>query len=223
VIIPYGDDQVKGKFKPFFSYSFILLNIAIFVWQISDPNGNLYVDVYGSVPGQIMAGQDLATLLSSMFMHGDLMHLIGNMVFLWIFADNIEVVAGNFVFLLFYLSGGLVAEFIHIATDPASQIPTIGASGAISAVMGAYLVWFPKSKIKSLVIYFIPFPIRIWAVIFLGLWFFIQLSSGVNALAAPDLSGGVAWWAHIGGFAYGVIFALMMKPVMRQSLKAAKA
>jgi membrane associated rhomboid family serine protease len=142
-----------------------------------------------------------------MFMHAGLAHLGGNMLYLWIFGDNVEDSMGHTRFLLFYLIGGLVASLAHIFTNPGSQIPTVGASGAIAAVLGAYLVLYPNSRVLTI----IPFGFflrlaMIPAVIVLGLWFVLQLFSGVLSMGGPDV-GGVAFWAHVGGFVAGVILA----------------
>lgn len=141
--------------------------------------------------------------VTSLFIHAGWLHLIGNMLFLWVFADNIEATIGNFHFLLFYLIGGLAAHAAHIYFHPYSGIPTVGASGAISAVMGAYLVMFPTSRVRMLFIFFI---FRVPALLFLGFWIWQQWLSGTAALSVETVqSAGVAWWAHIGGFIFGVI------------------
>lgn len=203
MIFPIGDDQVKGGYFPLFSYSFIVLNIAIFIFQIMLPEGKLdaFWDEFGSIPIEIAQGKDLYTLGTSMFLHGDFMHLLGNMLFLWVFADNIEATVGNLRFICFYALGGLVAVIGHIYFNMESTVPMIGASGAISAVMGAYLVMFPHSRVKLL---FLIFPFRVSAWIFLGLWIWQQWMAGTSSLADGSASSGVAWWAHIAGFAFGL-------------------
>ncbi len=209
MIFPIGDDQVKGGYTPWFSYSFILLNIAFFLYKISlNWEQQEAFDLYfGAIPTEITSGQDLFTLVTSMFVHADWWHLIGNMLFLWVFADNIEATVGNLKFLLFYLFGGFVAVFSHIYFNLGSETPMVGASGAISAVMGAYLVMFPTSRIKML---FLVFPFRITAWVFLGLWIVQQWSYG-TAAQASQTGGGVAWWAHIGGFAMGLAFGFLFR------------
>lgn len=205
MIFPIGDDQVKGGYFPLFSYTFILLNVAVFVYELTlMQNGSIdtFFMTYGSIPAETMRGERLFTLLTSMFIHGGWLHFVGNMLFLWVFADNIEAVIGNFRFLLFYLIGGLVAHFAHIYFNLDSSVPTIGASGAISAVMGSYLVMFPTSRIKML---FLVFVFRIPAILFLGFWIFQQYNQGVASLSIVEESAGVAWWAHIGGFVFGVL------------------
>ena len=205
MIFPIGDDQVKGGYFPILSYTFIALNVLVFLYQasLSGPGFEQFVYTYGSIPKETMAGQDMFTLFTSMFLHGSWMHLIGNMVFLWIFADNIEATIGTGRFLMFYLLGGLAAHAGHIYFNLGSAVPTVGASGAISAVMGAYLIMFPTSRIKMLVLIFF---VRIPAFLFLGFWIFQQVTLGNQSLQSMTAeTAGVAWWAHIAGFAFGVI------------------
>jgi membrane associated rhomboid family serine protease len=202
MVFPIGDDQVKGGYFPFFSYAFIAVNVLVFLYQMSLPEAELgaFIDLYAAKPADIQDGRNLMSLLTSIFLHGGLMHLLGNMMFLWIFADNIEATIGNGRFLVFYLIGGLAAHAGHIYFNLGSEIPTVGASGAISAVMGAYLVMFPTSRIKMLVFIFIT---RIPAFLFLGFWAWQQWSFGQQSLVGTSNSN-VAWWAHIGGFLAGL-------------------
>ncbi len=234
MIFPIGDTQVQGGYKPIISYSLIAVNIYIFYIQFTTP-GNLICE-YSVIPTDIMAGKSLHTLFTSMFMHGSWMHLIGNMLFLWVFADNIEAKIGSFKFFIFYMAGGLFASFAHIyfttlgislsdincypcienkncGTENTfmAAVPSLGASGSISAVMGTYLFMFPTSRIKVLVIFLFR-SFYIPAFLFLGFWFIQQLFSGVGTLNADtSTSGGVAWWAHIGGFVFGLAFALYIR------------
>ncbi|MEZ4886857.1 MAG: rhomboid family intramembrane serine protease [Chitinophagales bacterium] len=206
MIFPIGDDQVKGGYTPLFSYSFIAVNVLIFLYQLTLPIPELdaFVLEYGARPIEVLNGQDEFTLLTSMFLHGGWMHLIGNMLFLWVFADNIEASIGNFKFLIFYVLGGIAAVFGHIYFNANSGAPMIGASGAISAVLGAYIVMFPYSRIKVLV-FFIT-SIRIAAIFFLGFWIVQQILSGMGSLdPLLEEAETVAWWAHVGGFAFGVV------------------
>lgn len=208
MLFPIGDDQVKGGYYPLFSYSIIVLNVAIFLFESTMQPAQLqsFIFEYGSIPAETTQGQDLITLLTSMFLHGGWMHLIGNMLFLWVFADNIEATIGNFRFLIFYLLGGLSAHAAHIYFNWNSEVPTVGASGAISAVLGAYLVMFPASRVKVL---FIIFTFRVPAILFLGFWIWQQWLNGTASLHVTTAeSAGVAWWAHIGGFAFGVLAGL---------------
>lgn len=204
MIFPIGDDNIKGGSFPVFSYMIILLNTGVFVWQfwyVGDPWA--FVQAYGAVPGEITGGRGWFTLLTSIFLHGGLLHFLGNMLFLWIFADNIEATIGNGRFLGFYLLAGLAAHVVHICFNFHSQVPTIGASGAISGVMGAYMVMFPKSRVRVLLFIF---PFYLPAILFLGFWIYFQFQSGLGELqAAPGDRGGVAYWAHIGGFLFGAL------------------
>ncbi len=221
MIFPIGDDQVKGGFRPIFAYVFIVLNLLIFLFQLMIPTDQLesFLMQYGSIPNQISHGHAFYTIFTSMFLHGGWMHLIGNMLFLWVFADNIEAVIGNFNFILFYLLGGLAAAIAHIMSGPNSLVPAVGASGAISAILGAYLVMFPSSKIKVLVIYFFR-SFYMPAVLFLGIWIFQQLISGFFALgsaASQAQTSGVAWWAHIGGFAFGMVAGYVARRMIEKN------
>lgn len=234
MIFPIGDTQVKGGYKPFFSYLFIGLNVIVWLLQISTP-GNLICE-WAVIPINIIGGQDFQNLITSMFMHGGWMHLIGNMLFLWVFADNIEARIGSFWFVIFYLLGGIFASAAHIGFDamhisdvtnccqpcladclPSSNIPacvgsvpSLGASGAIAACLGAYIVMFPKSKIKMVFIIFFK-TFHISALLFLGFWFAQQFFSGIGSLGKGVSGGGVAWWAHIGGFVFGLIVGFFLK------------
>lgn len=211
MIFPIGDDNVKGRYFPYVSYALIVINVLAFIYSIS--NGlNETVKEYGANPCLLKNGQEFSDLLTSMFLHGSIGHILGNMLFFWIFADNIETEIGNLRFLLFYLVGGLIAAFVHIAIDSGGGcIPMVGASGAISAVMGSYLVMFPKSRIKMLFlikIFYIP------AFIFLGFWIGEQLLRGFTSLSLfqpGEEKGGIAFWAHIGGFAFGVLAGFYFK------------
>jgi membrane associated rhomboid family serine protease len=214
MLFPIGDDQVKGGYFPLFSYAFILLNIAVYWQQAQHPD--MLVLQWGAVPEEILRGERLLNLLTSMFLHGSLMHLIGNMLFLWVFADNIEATIGNMRFLVFYLLGGLAAHFGHIYFNPTSLIPTIGASGAIAAVMGAYLVMFPTSRVK---LWFFFLIFRVPAILFLGVWIIMQWINGRASLEVYTAdAGGTAWWAHIGGFAFGVLAGLYYRFSFREPL-----
>ena len=207
MLFPVGDDNIESGHPAIFSYLLLALNTGLFIFQASLPEGAQagFVEQYGAIPAEISRGIDLQTLFSSMFLHGSWIHLIGNMLYLWIFADNIEAVIGNVRFLLFYLAGGLVAGLAQVAISPDSGVPCVGASGAIAAVMGAYIVMFPKSRVRMLfLLLFSTFYIPAW--VFLGFWFAQQLFSGLGVLgmSAQD-SGGIAFWAHIGGFVFGLV------------------
>ena len=213
MIFPIGDDNIENGHQPVFSYGFLLLNIGVFFFQVSLPRGMQasFVETWGAIPYEISQGFDLQTLVTSLFLHGSWLHLLGNMLYLWIFADNIEAVTGGLRFAVFYILGGLVAGLTQVAFDPASGVPCVGASGAIAAVMGAYVVMFPGSRIKMLLLFFfITFYIPSW--VFLGFWFVQQALSGFEVLGMSHAdAGGIAWWAHIGGFVFGLIVGLYFR------------
>jgi membrane associated rhomboid family serine protease len=190
-------------------------NTAAFALELSmgDRLGE-FINLYGMIPARILAiFSDSPSLLvwavipffSSIFLHAGWLHFLGNMLYLWIFGDNVEDRLGHFRYLLFYLATGVAASVIHLASNPSSDIPTIGASGAIAGVMGAYFLLYPGAKVVTLVpiFYFIQI-VELPAFLFLGFWFLLQFLSGSVALMAESGSaGGVAWWAHIGGFGAG--------------------
>lgn len=224
MIFPVGDDQVRGGSKPIFSYLFIGLNILVYLYEFylltSSVDGahlNQFILEYGSIPKETMNGEDYFTLFTSMFLHGGWMHLIGNMLFLWVFADNIEQIIGNANFVIFYIVGGLAAHAAHIFFNVDSVVPTVGASGAISAVLGAYLVMFPGSKIKIFVVYIFS-SFKVPALLFLGFWIAQQLFSGFASIAETADTGGVAWWAHIGGFVFGLIAGFYYRNIEKDQL-----
>jgi membrane associated rhomboid family serine protease len=216
MILPIGDDQVKGGHFPLFSYSFIAFNILFFVLQLQFPD-NLVCSL-GAIPSEVRTGQDLYAVITSMFMHGGWWHLIGNMAFLWVFADNVEATIGNSRFFLFYLGGGIAAVLAHTYfsdyTDAALCCapcgdgtpctgglpvcglftPMVGASGAISALLGAYLVMFPQSRIKLL---FLVFPFRLPAFLFLGIWIFQQMTAGFRLPRRHDY---LRWHGLVGAY-----------------------
>lgn len=206
MLFPIGDDNIEDGHSPLFSYGFLILNVGVFVLQATLPKGMQasFVETWGAIPAEIGQGIDLQTLLTSIFLHGSWLHLLSNMLYLWIFADNIEAVVGNFRFLVFYLLGGMIASLVQVAIAPESGIPVVGASGAISAVMGAYVIMFPGSRVKMLfLLFFIVFYVPSW--VFLGIWFVQQAVSGMGVLGSNVETGGIAWWAHIGGFLFGVV------------------
>ncbi len=212
MFFPIGDDNVQGGYKPLFSYTLILVNVLVFLFEFSlrQDVAEAFVVSYGSIPAEISSGQDLYTLLSSMFLHGGWMHLIGNMLFLWVFADNIEAVIGTFNFILFYILGGIAAALVHVLTNPYSELPMVGASGAISAVMGAYLVMFPKSRIRVWILFLFT-SAYVPALFFLGIWIAQQMVAGFGSLGLNTEEGGTAWFAHIGGFSFGFIVGLFAR------------
>lgn len=204
MLYPIGDTQVEGGHRPIATYTLIVINVLIFMYEVSlGQRLNGFLLEYGTIPTEIVRGEDLFTLVTNMFLHGGWMHLIGNMLFLWIFGDNIEAKIGTPRFVIFYLLGGIVASLLHVVFNTSSNIPGVGASGAIAALMGAYLIMFPKSKIKMIVLIFFR-TFEVPALLFLGLWFGQQFLAGLGSMTQTADTAGVAWWAHIGGFVFGV-------------------
>ncbi|TXI05587.1 MAG: rhomboid family intramembrane serine protease [Pseudorhodobacter sp.] len=207
-MFPIRDHNPSGR-RPYVTFTLIALNALIFLayWPgASEPQINQVFFDWGLIPARLTTGEGFATVLSSMFLHAGWMHILGNMLFLWIFGDNLEDEMGHGGFLIFYLLSGLAAAFAQVAMDAASPIPMVGASGAIAGVMGGYLLLFPKARVDVLfifIIFFRIFAIPAWIV--LGVWFGLQLFSG---LSTPTDMGGVAYWAHAGGFAGGLILGL---------------
>ncbi len=193
----------------------IALNTVIFLYQVTLSPGALndFVNTFGIVPDKL----HISSLFTSMFLHAGWMHLIGNMLFLWVFGRNLEDLIGSWKFLLFYLICGLAAAVVHVMFNPYSRMPTIGASGAIAGVMGAYLIKFPRARIITLVpIFFFITTMEIPAAFLLLWWFAIQFFSGFGSLGENDYSGGgTAWFAHIGGFVVGMLLIRAFPPKPR--------
>ncbi len=208
-MIPLRDTHPSFT-RPVMTSIIIALNVFVFLYEISlDPySQNYFMSSYGIVPARF----HVSTLFTTMFLHAGWMHLIGNMWFLWIYGDNIEDLLGHWKFLQFYILCGVAAGLVHLLFNPDSRVPTVGASGAIAGVMGAYMVKFPKAQILTLVPIFIFFTtLEIPAVFILGYWFLLQFFSGFGSFGHSNLSeGGVAWFAHIGGFAAGALLILVM-------------
>ena len=205
-------DNVRTRSIPLITWGLIALNTLIFVYEasLSSRGFNQLVFTYGLVPARLSPGhlQSYATLITSAFLHGGWFHVITNMWVLFIFGDDVEDRMGHGRFLLFYLLSAVAAGALQAALAPASNVPTIGASGAIAGVLGAFFVLFPGARVETLILLiFIPFFLEIPAFVFLGLWFLSQLSSGLLGLGAAGDFGGIAWWAHIGGFLFGFLMA----------------
>ncbi len=207
-------DTIASKNYPVVNNTIIGINVVLFLFELSQgANLDRFVYIYGLVPARysmpqissyFTTGQQLLSLLSFMFLHGGFWHLLGNMWFLYIFGDNVEDRLGPFRYLVFYLLCGITSGLFHLLLNLHSNMPTIGASGAIAGVMGAYLILYPHSKILTLIpIIFIPWFIEIPAFFFLGFWFVLQF---LNAAGSHGNIGGIAWWAHIGGFVFGIVF-----------------
>jgi len=229
-MFPIGDENLPGRGLAWVTLSLIAVNIAVFVFLQDASGNNTFTYGWSSIAREITTGVDITkavpvviggteytipqapgpdpiqlTLLSSMFMHGSWLHLGGNMLFLWIFGDNVEHRAGRILYLVAYLAAGLVGSLAQILSDPTSQIPSLGASGAISGVLGAYLVLFPRNRVTAFVFRFL---VQIPALAAIGMWIAVQL---ISSLADPTGAGGVAYMAHIGGFAAGVLAGLLFR------------
>jgi len=220
-MFPLRDDN-PTTITPVLTIALIAINVVAFMYQVSlGPRGDqtlLYQ--YGTIPAVVLGERALPasavavppamTLFTSMFLHGGIMHLLGNMLYLWIFGNNIEEAMGRVRFLLFYLLTGIVASLVHVMSNPDSIVPTIGASGAISGVLGAYILLYPRARVLTLV--FLGFFIRLMYIpagLVLGIWFALQLLSG--SMAGQGSGGGVAFWAHVGGFVAGMLLVGFFK------------
>jgi len=216
VFIPFHDENPTKHF-PLFTIVLIGTNIFAFYWQVSYPDqpSTMFTN-YGLVPYNFVHSpiRTYSTIFSAMFLHGGLMHLASNMLFLWIFGNNIEDVLGKIRFITFYLMTGLIAAMSHVFMDTGSHIPMIGASGAIAGILGAYLMLFPKAKVKTLFFFGLVTIIRIPAAILLLFWLGIQIYSN---MASGNAGGGVAWMAHIGGVIAGMILILPFKASLKPS------
>lgn len=203
-------DHNPSRGTPFVTWALIALNVGIFATYFTMPPDGVKAvfDDWALHPARIAEGQDLHTLVSAMFLHGGPMHIIGNMLFLFIFGDNLEDHFGHVGFLIFYIVTGFVASAAQIVADPASTIPNVGASGAIAGVMDGYLLLFPKAKVDVLVVLGVITMIAVPAWTMLGLWFAIQVVSGIASI--DQQGGGVGYWAHAGGFAAGLVLTGML-------------
>ena len=236
MLFPISDDDRHLDGPAWVTLILIALNVVVFVLFQGLGANEAFTYGWSLVPAEITTGTDLTrpvtvemmgerveiphqpgptpiylTLISAMFMHGGFGHIIGNLLYLWIFGDNVEHRFGHGAFLAFYLVSGLAATFAQIALDPDSVIPNLGASGAISGVLGAYLVLFPRNRVHAVFFYTV---VSIPAVLALGLWILFQFVNGVGAIAATEQTGGIAYGAHIGGFAAGVVLALVLRSVI---------
>lgn len=207
-MFPIRDHNPSGR-TPYVTYVLIVVNVAVFLayWYglPSERAIERFFQMWGLVPVDFTQRQELHGFITSMFLHGGWMHLLGNMLFLWIFGDNLEDEMGHLPYLAFYLLSGIAAGALQVASDPNSPVPMVGASGAIAGVMGAYLLLFPKARVDVFfffIIIFRVFPVPAW--IMLGIWFALQVGNGVMVRAED---GGVAHWAHAGGFVAGLVLA----------------
>ncbi|RME61871.1 MAG: rhomboid family intramembrane serine protease [Candidatus Dadabacteria bacterium] len=215
-------DIIPSRTYPFVTVSIIVLNSFFFLIEllVPPPLREPMFYVVGLVPAYFSNFSFLAeypfyvlSIFTSMFIHGSFLHLLSNMWMLWIFGDNVEDRLGHFRFFIFYILCGIAAAVVHIIFNLNSPVPTVGASGAIAGVMGAYFVMYPLSRIVVLVpIFIFPFFFELYAFVFILLWFWMQLSQGFISLMLPQGLGGIAWWAHIGGFIAGIFLLEILKP-----------
>ena len=213
MLFPYKDDNPR-ILVPYVTYAIISINVLIFVFQlnmgmVSSAAEREFIYRFGFIP----ANFSIITVFTSMFLHGGISHIMGNMWFLWVFGDNVEGVLGHVKFAVFYIICGLAAAMSQLFVDPSSTIPMVGASGAIAGVLGMYMIRFPHARVHVfafIIIFFTTF--RIPAMFVLGFWFFNQLTNGLGSLGF-DTTGGVAWFAHIGGFISGVMLNQAFKHI----------
>ena len=230
-MLPLADENLRGRGYALVTLAFIAINVIVFV-LIQLPS-EAFTYGWSTVPREITTGTDIVgrerigdafieltrgpspiqlTLLSSMFMHGGWLHLLGNMLFLWIFGDNVEHAMGSVIYLAFYLVAGLVGSLAHVFVDPSSIVPSLGASGAISGVLGAYIVLFPSNRVLVVFGYFATW---VPALLVIGLWAVLQFVSGIGQIAVTSQTGGVAYMAHIGGFVAGLIGGVIARSLGR--------
>lgn len=220
-MIPFKDDNPTQTF-PLVTIGLIVLNCLVFIWEIVSPISEQQIAYfYGAIPYSLTSFEKIqpihpvVSIFTSMFLHGGFFHLAGNMLYLWIFGNNIEDSVGHFRFIIFYLFSGIVAAYAHAITDASSTIPMIGASGAVSGVLGAYLLLFPHARVYTILFFgFFWQIVRIPAIIVIGFWVVIQVINGVISKGMLN-QGGVAWFAHIGGFLAGLLTIKLWLPKKR--------
>jgi membrane associated rhomboid family serine protease len=215
MVFPVGDDNSQRRTVPLVTWALIVINVVVFILELQQ--GNAFIREYAFIPRQFGANPagEANTVISAMFMHGGWMHLIGNMLYLWIFGDNVEDNFGSFKFLLFYVLSGIAATFAQYAVMPNSNIPNLGASGAIAGVLAAYLVLYPHGRVTVLTQ---VGPAQLPAILVIGLWIVLQLFSGIGSITTSTQTadtGGVAYMAHIGGFFAGLVLALFFRAARR--------
>lgn len=214
-------DSVRPRRRPVLTYTLILINVGIFMLEFAQgPRIMIMLDLFGMAPVRLLNldslirsfGWPIVTMVTGTFFHGSWGHLLGNMLYLWVFGDNIEDKLGRGRFLLFYLLCGAIASLSHALANPLSQVPTIGASGAVAGVLGGYILTYPRARVLTLVPIglFVP-AIRVPAWAYLGIWFFMQLASGLAPIWARELTQTVAFWAHINGFLAGIALVRLLE------------
>jgi len=220
-LIPLGDATRRPVHTPAVTVGIIVVNVIVFILELI--GGQAFVTKWSLIPANVSAGRDYITVLTSMFMHGSWSHILGNMVFLWAFGPEIEDSMGRGRYLIFYLIGGLAASLAQVLGNPTSTIPNLGASGAIAAVMGAFLVTYPRDRIRSILMIFVFVRVRyIPAALLIGVWFLSQLVNA-GAVAGQVQTGGVAYLAHIGGFLWGAVAARPFEDPRRLAMQSARA
>ncbi len=215
-MFPIGDENERNRKFPVVTLILVIINVLVFLYESTLGTRALenFIFTYGVIPVEIEHGQDVFTLLTSMFLHGGLAHVGGNMLFLWIFGDNVERRFGSLMYLLFYLGTGLAASATHIIFNFDSTIPSIGASGAISGVLGAYILMYPTNRVRVLIGYWL---FALPAYMFLGIWFLEQFINGIASLGVQTAqTSGVAVWAHVGGFVAGALGSLVLRMMVGQ-------
>jgi membrane associated rhomboid family serine protease len=207
-LLPIGDDNSSRRIAPLVTYALIALNILFFFVELS--GGDAFIEKWAFVPSRFLANPsgDFLTLFTSMFMHAGWLHLGGNMLYLWIFGDNVEDRFGHLKFIIFYLLCGLGATFAQLAFSVGSDVPNLGASGAIAGVLGAYILLFPKGQVRVLQGQRV---INVPALIVIGLWIVLQLFSGIGSISGSAQTGGVAYMAHVGGFVAGFVLTFLFR------------
>lgn len=213
-MLPLGDDNSQRRIVPWVTYALIIVNIVVYYIEITSPDPVRFIYEWGTVPSQIAQGQGLVTLFTSMFLHdpGNWLHIGGNMLFLWIFGDNVEDAFGHGLYLIFYLLCGVAASVAQVAINTSADVPGVGASGAIAGVLGAYILMYGTNRVRVLVGFFI---ISVPAFIMIGLWIALQLFSGFGSLSS-GATDNVAYFAHIGGFFVGLVLAIIMRGMARK-------
>jgi membrane associated rhomboid family serine protease len=208
-MIPISDASRRPVRLPIATIAIIVINALVFLLELA--RGDAFINQWSFVPAHILAGRDYVTIFTAMFMHAGWLHIGGNMLFLWVFGPEIEDAMGPLRYIVFYLLGGVVASLAQIAVDPHSTVPNLGASGAIAAVMGVFLITYPRDQIKTVLFIGWYIGVRaIPAILLVGFWFLTQLFSEVGALATTN-SGGVAYMAHVGGFLFGLVLGRLFE------------
>jgi len=211
-MMPIGDDDTGRRGTPIVTYALIALNVLVFLLEMSQ--GEAFITQWSFVPARFLAdpGGQFITIFSSMFMHASFLHIGGNMLYLWIFGDNVEDNFGPVKYLIFYLLSGIAATFAQLYVSMNSNIPNLGASGAIAGVLGAYLIMFPRARINVLMGRVMT---QTTALVAIGLWFLLQLFSSIGSITAAGDTGGIAYMAHIGGFIAGLLLSFVFRDSSR--------